>query len=160
MVNFMIEVNEVIHSMQGGFNYTSRLASALFWNYVSNDLVENVTTMFYEELTGERQPWVILVLSCLCGVLIWTILGPMMKKCKCRRRLERGHLSYKRRRWNGNLRRRFQHRLRLRGLVFLSCWFGANTMDAAQAAQMMNPMMQMTEAATIAAKVSALALLG
>ena len=157
-LNYMMDENEVVQIMNGDLNYTAGLVSMLLWNYVPNDLVEKVKKMFYEELMGEKMPWGILVTSCVCGALIWTAMGPMRKKCLCRRRLDRGHLSYKRRKWKGNLQKRFQHRLRLRGMVFLSCLIGAQSMDAAQAAQMMNQMMQMTEAATNAARVSALAL--
>ena len=156
--DFMSDLNEVVNSMNGKFNYTSCVASALLWNHVSKDLVEYVIPTVYEELTGERRLWWILVVSCLIGVLIWMILGPMKKRCRCRPHREKGHLSYKRRKWDGSLRKRFECRLRLRGVLFLSCWLGANTMDAGQAAQMMNQMMQMTEAATNAARVSALAL--
>lgn len=95
------------------------------------------------------------VLFVLVGVSLWTILRRQVTQCKCRRRPEMCHLSLRKRRWNGRLKQRFEFRLRLKGLLFLGCWTTAQSMDAGQAAQMMNQTIQMTEATTSAAKASA-----
>ena len=67
----------------------------------------------------------------------------------------RGHLS-KARRWNGGLRHRFEFRMKMRSLIFLSLWTSGQAMDGEQAQRMFNHLLQMTEATMNAAQSSAL----
>ena len=70
-------------------------------------------------------------------------------------RLHMGHLSFARkRRWNGSLRSRFESRVQMKSFVFLMLWASSNAMDAEQTRQVLTRMMQMSEAATLAAQAS------
>ena len=60
-----------------------------------------------------------------------------IKNVKKESKLRVGHLSYgRRRRWNGNLRARFESRLQLKSLAFLMLWSSVNAMDAEQTRQL------------------------
>ena len=97
----------------------------------------------------------------LCGVaLLLLCLGASALKIQEKNekprkefRLHTGHLSFRRnRRWNGKLRERFQCRLQIKAVIFLSLWSSSSAMDADQTRQVLARMMQMTEAATHAAQ--------
>ena len=50
-----------------------------------------------------------------------------------RRAMAKGHLGYyQKRRWNGGLRGRFEHKLQLRGLIFMTLWRNTYAMDQEQ----------------------------
>eukprot|EP00913_Durusdinium_trenchii_P016912 g15900.t1 len=77
------------------------------------------------------------------------------ERMKRESKLRLGHLSCRRnRKWNGKLRERFQCRMQIKAVIFLSLWSSGNAMDADQTRQILARMMQMTEAATHAAQAS------
>ena len=67
----------------------------------------------------------------------------------------KGHLS-RNRMWQRGLRQRFEFRMKLRGLIFLSLWTSGQAMDGEQVQRMFNHLLQMTEATMTAARSSAL----
>ena len=81
-----------------------------------------------------------------------------MRTCRrlaSRRTMTTGHLSYyKQRRWNGRLRGRFEKKLQLRGLIFMTLWLNTYAMDQEQMARMLDQVMNLANAATTAARAS------
>ena len=86
---------------------------------------------------------------------LWKILGRMLRKCECKKRAGKGHLS-RTRRWNGGLKHRFEMKLKLKTLIFLSLLTSSHAMDGEQVQRMFNHMMQLTEATMTAARSSAM----
>ena len=90
-------------------------------------------------------------------VLLAAMAGALMIQSKMKKEPKnmKGHLGLRRnRKWNGTLRKRFAFRLQLKTMLLVSLWTSANAMEAEQAKQMFVKMMQMTEAATMAARAS------
>ena len=98
--------------------------------------------------------------TCLSLVMVLLSMGVrtlMIQEVKTKKMkvLSQGHLSCRRnRRWNGKLRERFQCRLQIKAVIFLSLWSSGNAMGAEQTRQVLARMMQTTEAATQAAQAS------
>ena len=77
------------------------------------------------------------------------------RRLASRRTMTTGHLSYyKQRRWNGRLRGRFEKKLQLRGLIFMTLWLNTYAMDQEQMARMLDQVMNLANAATTAARAS------
>ena len=92
---------------------------------------------------------VFVLLAAMAGALV------IQSKMKKEPKNMKGHLALRRnRKWNGTLRKRFAFRLQLKTMLLVSLWTSANAMEAEQAKQMFVKTMQMTEAATMAARAS------
>ena len=67
----------------------------------------------------------------------------------------KGHLGYyKKKKWNGGLRGRFEHKLQLRGLIFMTLWRNTYAMDQDQMNRILSQVMTLAGAATTAARAS------
>ena len=153
--NFNLTIIEALDFVKGTFTPAMPLIFLIIWSHLQVFIEDFDMTEILEDVKYQKVGLWLSGALVLLGVGLWTILRKRMTQCKCRRRPDMGHLSLRKRRWNGRLRQRFECRLRLKGLLFLGCWTAAQAMEAEQAAQMMNQMLQMTEAATKAARVSA-----
>ena len=155
--DFNLTDEEALEVVNGGFTMEMPLVLMPMVNYVQVFIEDIAMTEMMESIEYQKVG-LCLSLLVLLGAVLWTILRSRVAQCRCRKRQEVGRLSLRKKRWNGKLNERFEFRLRLKGLLLLGCWTTAQSMDAGQAAQIMNQMMQLTEAATTAARASASAL--
>lgn len=79
----------------------------------------------------------------------------MGKQLHSRREVMKGHLGYyKKKKWNGRLRGRFETKLQLRGLLFMTLWCNTYGMDQEQLNRILSQVMTLADAATTAARAS------